>query len=238
MGYIKSADNGNTWSSFTAIDVAPLIRYGPYGHIVKAENIYYQPFYGDNNGTPRYVKLFKSEDNGNSWTVGPTIYSGSSFYTETCVEYIGDNKLIAMMRIESGGKVRQSVSSDGGNTWSTPVATNLGSVGGATNVQILFSIYDSGKILLVFCDRAVTSMKISEGNATSVFNSPTAWGTEEVLMRVWSGFYLYYPSIVRERPRKLLYCLECGREHYGCRYLWRCLFTHSPADRTATHIAK
>ncbi len=95
MGYMVSTDlTGTTWSAYTPIDVSPLTAFLPYSHIVQTDdpNTFLQPFYG-NTGSTYYVKYFKTTDGGNTWSVGGTVYSGTTWLDETSIEYIGNGKM-------------------------------------------------------------------------------------------------------------------------------------------------
>jgi len=191
-GYIKSTDNGNSWSGYTTIDISPLEWGGPYGGTFKMGDNYYQPFYGE-NGATHYVKMFKSTDNGATWAVGPTIYSGADSYSETFVEYLGNGKLIALMRLDSYDNVKQSTSSDYGNTWSAPVKTNLAK-GTLSNMSWILS--DNDKLIVIFGDRSDKTIHIAQGVPATVFSNPTSWENDRIL---YSGGTndVAYPSIAK-----------------------------------------
>lgn len=201
IGYIVSTDlTAKTWSDYTAIDVTPMTFFTPFSHIVQTANAdtFLQPFYGW-NGSTYYVSYFKTIDQGINWTVGETIYTGAALLTETTIEYIGANKLISLSRINGGGKLQQSTSANNGLTWSALSESNIGSV----NESIPYLIYDSilDKVILIYEDRSVWSIKISITDAltaytTAVYNTPIkidskGWLGYPSILKMWQGKYFF-----------------------------------------------
>lgn len=198
IGYVKSTDlTGTSWGPYTPIDVSPLEAYSPYGNMVNVDGVYYQPFYGwyphpIEASTTFCLKLFKSIDNGASWTVGPTIYSGSEIYSETACGYIGNNKLIAIVRNQTTYFLRQFTSSDGGDTWTDRGDTNLGE---ADHVQVPFVQVKDDRILLFYGDTYDFAGYMSDSKHADVFNNPTNWAARVQI--AWAEVELWhvYPSL-------------------------------------------
>jgi len=179
-----------------------------HGHIIPAsdQNTYLVPYYTQENSY-HTVGYLKTTDGGNTWTNG-TIYSGNHFYDETTLDYIGNGKIIALIRDEAGGPLAQSISSDNGNTWSAPTTTNLGVPSNTAipyNIKVPYSLYDNetGQLLVIFTDRGDGYTKISVNNASLVYSNPRGYGIQKKIEHVWLG----YPSIVK---------LSSGTYFYNC----------------------
>ena len=93
--------------------------------------------YGDNGPSHSWGTL-TSSDNGVTWKQ-ITIESGlnkAQWPTEPSAVYLGDGKLLAIGRTETGGSQFQMVSSDYGKTW-TRTQTNIGDIQASTPSLIL-----------------------------------------------------------------------------------------------------
>ena len=206
IGYIKSTDlTGSSWGNYAVIDTSPLTTGAPYGHIVPTSNstTFLQPIYGSYDST-HVVEVLKTTDSGDSWSVGAVIYSGATYWCETCIDYIGDSKMIALARDNAGNYVGQSMSEDDGENWGTNedhddgvmAYTNLGE---STKKKVPWIIYDSesGKVIAPYMDRySPYWMKIAEADADTVYADPTGWGDQQ-LVHTWGNQHCGYPSIVK-----------------------------------------
>jgi hypothetical protein len=183
-GYFRSTDlTGTSWSSFN--ELTKTLNYClPWGKMVAGDvaGTYFQPFYETNlvSGGAWKVGLFKTTNNGDTWT---PIYMHNGTYpvTETTVVNLGGGKMLSLSRVEGGYGVSitglvQMTSSDGGNTWTTPIATNIGS----TNINVPSLYYNGSTLLALFQNRATGWLQVSLGNnPLTVFNSPTSWQTAQ-----------------------------------------------------------
>lgn len=122
LNIIYSDDEGATFSSPVTVPVTPYVsNILPYGPLVKiGSDSLLLSFYGQNGDTSG-VKVIKSGDDGVTWgspitVVEDTIHS----YTESSFAYLGGNTIIGLSRneVNPGGRYRQSLSTDNGNTWS------------------------------------------------------------------------------------------------------------------------
>lgn len=176
VGYIESSNlTGTSWSDFV-----PLVTYGandtsisPFSNLVYiSENTYLQP-YTHISGNIWKVKLFRTTDAGVTWS-SVTVYEGTTKYCEPTLTYIGDNKLIILMRENDGAPFGQSISNDGGNTWSVPSTTNIGTTSGGIKTGTIIYDSESNKLITVFADRGDNSIKVVSSNATN-YSSPISW---------------------------------------------------------------
>lgn len=206
LGYVVSNNlQGDSWSSFNVVPTGISHEQSPYGRIVATSTPgkYLQPVYGNNGSGTYYVKLLQTTNYGISWAIGDTIYSGSGSYTECSIANIGNGKMIALVRTNSGGYVQQFTSADDGETWSSPADTNLGP---STGVKIPHIIYDekSDKVIALYCSRSSPySVKISEANALDVYTSAIAW--EKPITVSNMGLGAGYPSMVQIAGDKIFY---------------------------------
>jgi len=121
-----SYDNGLTFTEPVAINTLPGWAV-PSSQVVEINNTLWLPTYGnDNSGTYNgsRVIIFKSDDNGNTWS--EAICNGASNSNvnlqEPAIINLDNNRLLMHTRCAdiSGYllNMRQSVSTDGGQTWS------------------------------------------------------------------------------------------------------------------------
>jgi len=175
-GYIKSSDVGNTWSVYTTVQAdSELYFWQVYGATFKAgDGVIYQPYFGWTGVTPETgtfkIKMFKSLNGGNTWTDGPTIYSGSEHSTETSVAYVGNNKLVAVCRNTVSGN-KQFVSSDNGITWSSGTALNISTWAG---VWLYYDVQTG--YLLMMANPGGVNLYVARALAVDIFASSQAWG--------------------------------------------------------------
>jgi hypothetical protein len=208
--YIRQAITGGEWSSpVTMGGTSDLACYCAFGHIVSTgtPGKYYQPFYGYTTCpgyAHTYVRLYVTTDYGENWSVGPTLYSGTTLYDETTVEYIGDNKFISLSRTNDGSYWRQSTTSNDFVSMDTSmVATNLGISSG---VKMGDLIYDSeaNKMVAIYYDRGSNRIKLASGDPLTVFSNEQAWSSQDIVATystVWSG----YPTIQKISSNPMTY---------------------------------
>jgi hypothetical protein len=123
----RSADGGRTWSDPAEIDVRDIGYGSPYGKILTLPdgsmlmNVY--GFAPRKPGEPLadktdYSYLYRSTDNGRTWTRHATIARG---FNETGLLALPDGTLLAALRTQAAkANVSLARSPDGGRTWSDP----------------------------------------------------------------------------------------------------------------------
>lgn len=214
IGYIKSTDGGNNWGSYNTVFVAGAsnISFSPYGKIVEINSTtYIIPLYGTNNSTnAEWLRLLKTTDGGTTWSLTPYLSNADNSLSEFDVSYIGNNQLIAQIRTDGGStKVKQSTSPDVGESWTSVVDTNLGT--GATATKFISNYYDSEDNTLVSWfgeDVGLFTFYYSKTNATTVYNSATAYSTAVPV--VSGGNYLGNPSITKYSSGRYLLLFGYG----------------------------
>jgi len=115
----SSADEGKTWSpaqqlspdgKYTGLTNGRSIR-------LKTGRILLEAWEGGDS----YCYL--SDDEGGSWRESQRVKPGDGCWEPACIE-LKDGRVMMLMRTQLGGQY-QSISTDGGESWSEPVATPL-----------------------------------------------------------------------------------------------------------------
>jgi hypothetical protein len=125
----RSTDGGETWDSpagpiqFAGLTVAQNNRtFATDDDFVFEGTIYAAArVYVDADGSPSASVFISSDDNGATWTRVSTIVSASDpddGIQETGLEYVGNARIVAMLRDNEHLKSYQSISTDMGVTWS------------------------------------------------------------------------------------------------------------------------
>lgn len=176
-GKYTSTDGGDTFSAIDAFATVET-RYNFYGQHTRgfASGEFFVPFF-EHDGTNFLVSLFKTTDN---WATHSkiTVYSGTTQLGEAALLNVGNNTMIIhMRRINSPYGILQSVSTDGGNTWSAPALTNLVSaLATGSNDEMILG--DNGKLYAVCMDRSAPYLLLSRDNKVAdVIADPTAYIT-------------------------------------------------------------
>lgn len=116
-----STDGGLTWSEAAPTVIAGVTdasrTFTTDDHFV-VDGVIYAAFTQKLSGNISMC-FMKSTDNGANWTMIGTI-SDSSLANEAGVEYLGDSRIIAILRGNSNDKSFRSFSEDMGETWSEP----------------------------------------------------------------------------------------------------------------------
>lgn len=206
IGYITSTDGGATWNAYTEIGVSALglTAFSPHGHIIElTDGALLQPFYGNNGAGTYTLALFESRDGGATWTLGNTIYSGTTAYSELAIEHIGDDRLVAFIRQGSGSTgvgAYQATSSDGGATWSAPAVTNLG-----RGIVVPWLGRDGNRLIALYADRYDDMLRVAYGDADAIFTDPAAYAVSGILLdglTFPANVLLGYASFVNLGPNR------------------------------------
>lgn len=207
-GFRKSTDGklGLTFDSY--VSMAPpefVTRFNFYQQAQPgfAAGEYFVPFYGhDGNGTFR-LSVYRTTDNWATWT-NILINQSTSQYGESCLlncgNVNGNNTMLLVIRKNSQPyRLFQSVSIDGGLTWSTVVQTNLAvNNDGVSNVGMC--INGEGKIDVVIMDRSQKYLILRRNNdIATVIAGATSWSAYTTIFRGYPSDSTYrllgYPDI-------------------------------------------
>ena len=123
-----SGDQGKTWTAGNEIDHSPMVSAATgEGRVLQLDDgTLLIPLFGYLPQVPNQLSsgVVRSNDNGASWSlsvIGRANPKQSIFFSETTVAEMIDGTLVALMR----PGLTRSVSTDGGKTWSDPVASGL-----------------------------------------------------------------------------------------------------------------
>lgn len=141
----------STWSFSSIYD--PANTANGWSRLVSTSDsdTYFFTISQNSPGVP--ITQLRTTDAGASWSIGPTIISSPSYYSEAACAYVPSYGHICIVRNDNGSKITYIKSTDDGLTWTDPVLTNIG---GATGVKISHLYYDSAtnNLLLFFADRS------------------------------------------------------------------------------------
>jgi predicted neuraminidase len=179
--YRTSNDNGHTWSSDTEIpdSFGSLPRNAP---LTLQDGRFALPISGETSEGRGSFLLFLAAD-GKTWTRGGFANGGS----QPTVIQRDNGDLLALLRRDP--RIPQVLSTDGGQTWSEPVATDLKNPGSG----IAMTRLKSGRVLLVFND--------TDGedryplSITQSFDGGVTWEEQRTLEADWGEFS--YPCIIQ-----------------------------------------
>lgn len=132
-----STDGGETWSSSAAVDFTGIAddnnTFATDDDFVVGGIIYAGARTHDADQSPSESQLIKSEDNGATWEKVSTICAnnegtGGTGAWEVGIEYLGDNRILAILRMVDLTRAYQRISTDMGATWGslTEVTSQIG----------------------------------------------------------------------------------------------------------------
>lgn len=175
------------------VSILPIVQGLTYGKITKGgvAGETFVGWYGFTGGTYR-VGVIKRDASG-TMTYLPA-YTGATQYTESALIHCGGNTHFLITRRETGGGLFIMISTDNCVTWSAPVSTGLGSGVCMADGCIL----PSGKLQLIYADRATGFVYLSIGNIVlDILIDPTDWvaGSGIFQKYTFGVNILGYPSI-------------------------------------------
>ena len=129
MLYVTSSDNGMTWSEKKRLPHGAIKSGSPFGKIIVLnDGTALMPLYGGFDTSyaeqelPKDTKhisgMLRSTDNGKTW--GDFSVISATDHNETALLSLPDGRIMAMMRTYNKGYLEQTISDDGGYTWSQP----------------------------------------------------------------------------------------------------------------------
>jgi len=200
-GWIKSGDGGHNWTEIDSLYPG----VGGYGNIV-ATGITDRYVMGGYDNTMKSV-VFYTDDAGATWDTLDVIPNGSD-YNEFAIAYIGGSKLIGVLRHDTQGMF-QTVSSDNGVTWSTPVNTGL--IDNLVTGQTIYYDSPSGLVFVYYHDRNGATdgeSMVATGVPNTVFDDATAWYSEKALSIGYSHNGYGYFARFNSSQLMLVYSLQ------------------------------
>ncbi|WP_233199056.1 MULTISPECIES: sialidase family protein [Pirellulaceae] len=138
-------------------------------------------FAGKYNDDPVHAwGTMTSSDDGATWTQ-KTIESGltkKEWPTEPAAAYLGNGRILAIGRTETGPTQYQMISTDNGSTW-TRARTNIGDVMASTP-SLVFDA-ETGLLSNYYYERGHGLLRCRVVDPRTVFENPLAWPASEVV---------------------------------------------------------
>lgn len=197
-----SDNHGLSWHLHHAILFAPGLQTCAAPIRMRAGALL-APVYGSHDQENRSSSvLFRSDDNGRTWSQGTLIAGGSDrtrSYVEPSILELKKDHLLALHRVEEchdgrSGLFWRNESLDGGKTWSEPVETDI--LSGACPRLLKLS---DGRILVTFGRRyaplGLYAQVSDDGGQT--------WGTTSWLLREFPTINNGYSSSVEINPGRI-----------------------------------
>lgn len=203
MGYIRSTDEGHTFSKYQTVPVGIDRWYSPYGSlVVLPSGRLMQLFYG-NDGYSYRVRAMFSDDDGVTWKDDVTI-DRQSFErpTEAAGVFVSGtsdatSQLIVIARTEPGpnpnarGGLFQYTSSNGGKTWKRAGYLKVGD--SPSDISPWLTNLNGGRIALVWAARGTMTIEVSIADGKRAFANRTAWK---------KPYTLFTSRLADQRPRQ------------------------------------
>lgn len=203
MGYIRSIDDGQTWSNYRKLPVGSDRWFSPYGPLIPLPSgRLVQLFYGNNGYTYRLRAMF-SDDDGISWQ-GESIIDQSSYErpTEAAGIFVSgttdqNSKIIVVARTEPGphpkarGGLMQYSSADGGRRWKREGFMNVGNT--PSDISPWMTRLSDNRIALVWAARRSMTIEVATADAERVFANRKGWR---------KPYTLFTSRLADQRPRQ------------------------------------
>ncbi|HVL88739.1 MAG TPA: sialidase family protein [Actinomycetota bacterium] len=203
MGFIRSTDDGQSWSDYKTVPVGADRWYSPYGKLVELPGGRLMQLLYGNDGYSYRVRAIFSDDDGETWGNEVTI-DRQSFERPTEADAIlvdgttNDNaRLIVVSRTEpgpnpqAGGGLYQYVSANGGRTWKRMGFMNVGDT--PSDISPWLTNLSDGRIALVWAARRTMTIEVSIADGARVFRNRNGWG---------KPYTLFTSRLANQRPRQ------------------------------------
>lgn len=193
---IESTDGltGETFGSPITI-TPPTSSANAYGEIIrKSAGNYILPNNAGVTAGTYYLSYFESNA-PSTWGANVPVYSSSTVYVEGAIVNCGNGTMIMLHRNNAGGGLHMSYTTNGGATWSTPAATNLGGASAVCMADVCLN--DVGNLNVIYADRDDNTIRLSANTrVATVLANPAAFNAGiEIFSNVAGGTILGYPTI-------------------------------------------
>lgn len=162
LGYVTSTDNTATWSSYTAVFTPPSVsgiitaggKFLTTGAPVATNRPgeYMLWMHGKNDaGSLWENRLIRTLNYGDTWDTSIVVASGSTSNGEGSLINLGNNKMVALVRLNIGGPAGLFRSTDSGQTWGARITTNIGT--GGIIVPNMYDDPQNDNVIITVMDR-------------------------------------------------------------------------------------
>lgn len=220
---VKSFDGGHSWSSPTLIlaqsdGVVPKVIANQVV-VHRATGNWVLPYWREkappeackNSNAPAFAGALVSTDRGRSWRAKGQIRVGGTWLIEGTAVERSDGSIACLFRT-SRGKLYQSVSYDGGLSWTGANPTSVPNPDSKVNAITL----TTGELALAFND-SPDSSKINKGRArlrvAVSCDGGQRWVTISELEEGSLRMYIHYPTLVQDDDRLLVVYSVMGHPH-------------------------
>lgn len=204
--YVTSRDGGQTWSEKRPLGSGPIRgEASPYGRIITLHDgtaimsvygardpAYTGPAVLPPDVGPELVGIMRSRDNGETWDDFSLVCPAA--HNETSFVELPDQTLVAALRTD-GGQVDASRSTDGGHTWTPPVAVTGDGERRLQQHPADIIRLQSGNLLMVYGNR-VEPFGVG---ALLSYDEGRTWDYDHRVMLGWESLHgdCGYPSAVQ-----------------------------------------
>ena len=203
MGFIRSTDDGQTFSPFKTLPVGSDRWFSPYGKLIELPGGRLMQLVYGNDGYSYRVRAIFSDDDGQTWDDEVTI-DRQSFERPTEADAIlvdgttnNNARLIVISRTEPGphpkasGGLYQYTSANGGRTWKRAGFVNVGDT--PSDISPWLTSLSGGRIGLVWAARRSMTIEVSISDGERVFQNRRGWA---------KPFTLFTSRLANQRPRQ------------------------------------
>lgn len=209
----RSQDYGATWTKVADIsnpEAGTNSAVIPYGKIASIGGKLVIPAYTKLNDFTPTLTYLQSTDNGDTWSIGPAIFTGVD-YNEAYILELGDGAALCVARtgdgtVQSDGsrRLHQFISGDGGATWADqgqvigPDASDeIGWQLVSPSLSLFYSPGGTPYVLLAYTAR-VGSVRYRTCTVTNVTSGASNWSNFNIIRTISSEFESGYQSQVVE----------------------------------------
>jgi predicted neuraminidase len=221
---VKSFDGGHSWSLPTLIlaqnegGVVPKVIANQVV-VHRATGNWVLPYWREkappeackNSNPPAFAGALVSTDRGRSWRAKGQIRVGGTWLIEGTAVERSDGSIACLFRT-SRGKLYQSISYDGGESWTGANPTSVPNPDSKVNAITL----TTGELALAFNDSPDNS-KINKGRArlrvAVSCDGGQQWVTISELEEGSLRMYIHYPTLVQDGDRLLVVYSVMGHPH-------------------------